>query len=54
MSPEEVYAVLKKKLGLINVESIGAAVTDFLAENPDYFKDALGLYKDDEGYICQL
>ena len=29
--------------------ALAAAVAD-----PDYFKDALGLYKDSEGYICQL
>ena len=54
MSPEEVYALLKGKIDALEAESIGAAVSDFLQENPDYFLDALGLYKDNEGYICQL
>ncbi len=54
MSPEEVYAVLKGKVDRLSAESIGAAVTTFLTENPNYFLDALGLYKDNEGYICQL
>lgn len=54
MSPEEVYAMLKGKIDALEAESIGAAVEDFLEENPDYFKDALGLYKDNDGYICQL
>ena len=54
MSPEEVYALLKGKIDALNAESIGAAVTAFFGENPDYFLDALGLYKDSEGYICQL
>lgn len=54
MSPEEVYALLLSKIKLLDAESIGAAVTDFLQDNPDYFLDSLGLYKDHEGYICQM
>ena len=54
MSPEEVYAMLMAKIKLLDAETIGAAVEAFLQDNPDYFKDALGLYKDSEGYICQL
>lgn len=54
MSPEEVYAILMGKIKLLSAESIGAAVEAFLQENPDYFLDALGLYKDADGYICQL
>ncbi len=54
MSPEEVYALLLSKIKLLDAESIGAAVTDFLQDNPDYFLDSLGLYKDNEGYICQM
>jgi len=54
MSPEEVYALLMGKIRDLSAESIGEAVSDFLQDNPDYFKDALGLYKDSEGYICQL
>ena len=54
MSPEEVYAMLLSKIKLLDTASIGAAVTDFLQSNPDYFLDALGLYKDNDGYICKL
>ena len=54
MAPEEVYAMLMGKIKLLNAESIGAAVTDFLQDNPEYFTDLLGLYKDSEGYICQM
>lgn len=54
MAPEEVYAMLMGKIELLNAESIGAAVTDFLQDNPSYFLDLLGLYKDSEGYICQM
>lgn len=54
MSPEEIYAMLKGKIDSLEAESIGAAVEAFLEDNPDYFKDALGLYKDNDGYICQL
>lgn len=54
MSPEEVYALLKGKIDALEAESIGAAVSAFLQDNPDYFQDALGLYRDDQGYICQL
>lgn len=54
MSPEEVYAMLKGKIDAINVQTIGDAVSAFLEANPDYFLDTLGLYKDSEGYICQL
>lgn len=54
MSPEEVYALLLSKIKLLDAESIGSAVTDFLQDNPDYFLDSLGLYKDNEGYICQM
>ena len=54
MSPEELYALFKKKLDLLEAESIGEAVTEYLQDNPSYFADALGLYKDDQGYICQL
>lgn len=53
MSQEEVYALLKAKIDKISASSIGDAVTAFLTENPDYFLDLLGLYKDGEGYICQ-
>ena len=53
MGPEELYAMFMGKIQLLEAESIGAAVTDFLGDNPDYFLDLLGLYKDDEGYICQ-
>lgn len=53
MAPEEVYAMLMGKIQLLDAESIGAAVTDFLQDNPSYFQDLLGLYKDSEGYICQ-
>ena len=54
MAPEEVYAMLMGKIKLLDAESIGAAVTDFLEDNPSYFLDLLGLYKDNEGYICQM
>ena len=54
MSPEEVYAILLNKIKLLDAESIGTAVTAYLQSNPDYFLDALGLYKDNDGYICQL
>ena len=54
MSPEEVLAVLLGKIGVLEAESIGEAVTAFLQENPDYFAELLGLYKDNDGYICQL
>lgn len=54
MSPEEVYALLKSKFDSLEAETIGAAVTAYLQDNPDYFQDALGLYRDNEGYICQL
>lgn len=54
MSPEEVYAMLMAKIKLLSAESIGEAVEDFLQDNPEYFLDSLGLYKDNEGYICQL
>ena len=54
MSPEEVYVMLKGRIDALEAESIGAAVSAFLLENPDYFQDALGLYKDNDGYICQL
>ena len=54
MSPEEVYAILTSQIKALSAESIGAAVTQFLQDNPDYFLDTLGLYKDTEGYICQL
>lgn len=54
MSPEEVYALLKSKIDALEADSIGAAVEVFLQDNPDYFLDSLGLYKDNEGYICQL
>lgn len=53
MGPEEIYAMLMGKIQLLDAESIGAAVTDFLEDNPSYFLDLLGLYKDNEGYICQ-
>ena len=53
MTPEEIYATLMGKIKLLEAESIGAAVTDFLEDNPDYFLDLLGLYKDSDGYICQ-
>ena len=53
MAPEEVYAMLMGKIKLLDAESIVAAVTDFLEDNPSYFLDLLGLYKDNEGYICQ-
>ena len=53
MTPEEIYATLMGKIKLLEAESIGAAVTDFLEDNPDYFLDLLGLYKDGDGYICQ-
>lgn len=53
MAPEEIYAMLMGKILLLDAESIGAAVTDFLQDNPSYFLDLLGLYKDSEGYICQ-
>ncbi len=54
MSPEEVYAILLSKIKDLSADSIGVAVTDFLQSNPDYFLDALGLYKDNDGYICQI
>lgn len=54
MGPEEVYAILLAMIEALDAETIGAAVEAFLEANPDYFKDALGLYKDTEGYICQL
>lgn len=54
MSPEEVYALLMSKIKLLSEETIGAAVAEFLQDNPHYFADELGLYKDDDGYICQL
>ena len=53
MTPEEIYAMLMGKIQLLDTESIGAAVTDFLEDHPDYFLDLLGLYKDSDGYICQ-
>ncbi len=53
MGPEELYAMLMGKIQLLDAESIGAAVTDFLEDNPEYFLDLLGLYKDSDGYICQ-
>ena len=53
MGPEEIYAMLMGKIQLLDAESIGAAVTDFLEDHPDYFLDLLGLYKDSDGYICQ-
>lgn len=53
MSAEEVYALLLKKIRSIDTESIGNAVTQFLQDNPEYFLDSLGLYRDSEGYICQ-
>ena len=54
MAPEEVYAMLMGKIKLLDAESIGAAATDFLEDNPSYFLNLLGLYKDSEGYICQM
>lgn len=54
MGPDEIYAMLMGKIDNLEVESIGAAVTDFLQDNPSYFLDLLGLYKDSEGYICQM
>lgn len=53
MSPEEVYAILLGKIRALSKETIGAAVAQFLKDNPEYFLDFLGLYKDADGYICQ-
>jgi hypothetical protein len=54
MGPDEIYAMLMSKIDNLEAESIGAAVTAFLQDNPEYFTDLLGLYKDSEGYICQM
>ncbi len=53
MRAEEFYALLLKKIEQLDAATIGAAVTAYLTEHPEYFLDLLGLYKDADGYICQ-
>ena len=54
MSPEEVYCILKNKIDQLSGPAISEAVAAYLEDHPEAFAlDLLGLYKDDQGYICQ-
>ncbi len=54
MGPEEVYAILKKMIDNLSGPAISEALRDYLEDHPDFAAlDILGLYKDDQGYICQ-
>lgn len=54
MSPEEVYVILKAMIEALSGPEIYQAVADYLEDNPEWAAlDLLGLYKDEQGYICQ-
>lgn len=54
MNGEEVYAILKKKIDELSGPAISEAVSDYLEAHPEWAAlDLLGLYKDEQGYICQ-
>lgn len=53
MSPEEVFALLKKRIDALSGPEIKQAVSEYLEKHPDAALEVLGLYKDEQGYICQ-
>lgn len=54
MDALEVYAILKAAIDSLSGPAISEAVAEYLEDHPEWAAlDLLGLYKDEDGYICQ-
>lgn len=54
MNALEVYVILKAMIDNLSGPAISEALSDYLEDHPEWGAlDLLGLYKDEQGYICQ-